>query len=285
MANINPDMRERTFRYIFYLFVAWIIFFSLAPIFWLLLTSLSSDPARLTTTPLSKILSSLTLKHYIFLFKEKPILIYLRNSAIVATATTVLTVAIGTLAAYAFARVKTPTFKLLKNIILLIGVFPGIVLLVPLFGLIVKMGLYDNLLGLILVYTAFNLPFAIWVLSRFFEMLPKDIEDAALLDGFSKPEIVFRFVIPMSLPAISSVSLLTFMAAWNEFLFALAFIPSQNLRTIPVGIATLTGISIYEIPWGEITAAVMIAIIPLIIATLILEKWIVYGLTAGAVKG
>ena len=282
---IGDERKLRMFRIAFWLFILWLIFFSIAPLLWLLLTSFSAKPDKLTAMSLGQLLSQLTLRNYVELFTRQPMLRYIMNSTFVATLTTILTVGLSTLAGYAFARVKTKPFIILKLLVLMIGVFPGIVLLVPLFGMVVKAGLYDNLIALAVIYTAFNLPFAIWVLSRFFEMMPRDLEDAAFLDGFSKPEIVFRFIMPLSLPAIASVALLTFMGAWNEFLFALTFLPSQSLRTIPVGIALITGATSYEIPWGQITAAVMIAIIPLIIATLIFERWIVYGLTAGSIKG
>ncbi len=272
-------------RWMFWCLICLLIFFSVAPLLWLLLTSFSANPDKLTAMTLGQIVRQLTFRNYVELFRSQPMLKYIINSTVVASITTFLTVSLATLAGYAFARVKTKIFNLMKLGILMIGVFPGIVLLVPLFGMMVKIGLYDNLLALALIYTAFNLPFGIWVLSRFFEMMPRDLEDAALLDGFSKPEIVFRFVVPLSLPAIASVALLTFMAAWNEFLFAFAFIQTQTLRTVPVGIALITGTTTYEVPWGQITAAVMIAIIPLIIATLIFERWIIYGLTAGAIKG
>jgi trehalose/maltose transport system permease protein len=153
------------------------------------------------------------------------------------------------------------------------------------FELIRSLGLYNNLLALTLSYLIFTLPFTVWVLTTFMRELPKELEEAAIVDGARPLAVVTKVFLPLMGPALATTGLLAFIAAWNEFLFALTFTLSSEMRTVPVAVALISGASAYELPWGNIMAASVIVTVPLIILVLIFQRAIVSGLTAGAVKG
>ena len=163
--------------------------------------------------------------------------------------------------------------------------FPQVAVLSGMFELIRWAGLYNNLAGLVLSYLIFTLPFTTWVLTTFMRQIPLDLEEAAIMDGAGVGTIIFRVFLPLLQPALISTGLLAFIAAWNEFLFALTFTLTNEQRTVPVAIALISGASEYELPWGHIMAASVIVTIPLILLVLMFQHRIVSGLTAGAVKG
>jgi trehalose/maltose transport system permease protein len=163
--------------------------------------------------------------------------------------------------------------------------FPQVAILSGLFELISWLGLYDSLWALVLSDLIFTLPFTVWVLVTFMRELPRELEEAALMDGAGVLTVIFRIFLPLLWPAVAATSLLAFIAAWNEFLFALTFTLSGEQRTVPVAIALISGASSYELPWGNIMAASVIVTVPLIVLVLIFQRQIVSGLTAGAVKG
>jgi trehalose/maltose transport system permease protein len=166
-----------------------------------------------------------------------------------------------------------------------VSMFPQIAVLSGMFELIRSLGLYNNLLSLTLSYMIFTLPFTVWVLTAFMRELPKELEEAAIVDGASPLTLVTRVFLPLMGPALVTTGLLAFIAAWNEFLFALTFTLSAEMRTVPVAIALISGASGHELPWGNIMAASIIVTVPLIALVLIFQRRIVSGLTAGAVKG
>ncbi len=258
--------------------------FSLAPFLWEVLTSLKS-PAEIFSTPITYLPIHLSLMSYIKVFTRYPFMRYILNSIIVAGGTTLLTVGVGAVAAYALARLRIKGSGLWQRIFLLVALFPPVILVIPLYEMIQKAGLMNNYLALILPYTALNLPFAIWVLTGFFKEIPLEIEEAAKVDGFSRFGILTRIILPLAAPALATTSILVFIFAWNEFLLALTFMTQPMMKTVPVGIALLSGASAYEIPWNQISAAVVATTLPLVIVVLFFQRKIIEGLTAGAVKG
>jgi ABC-type glycerol-3-phosphate transport system permease component len=158
-------------------------------------------------------------------------------------------------------------------------------LVIPVFIVMKQLSLVNNYLALILAYTALNLPFAVWMLHAAFRQIPKELDEAAVMDGFSPSAILYRIILPLSRPSLAVTAVLVFIFCWNEFILALSLMPSQSKYTVPVGIALLSGASSYEIPWGEINAAVALTTVPIILVIAAFQRWIIEGLTTGAVKG
>jgi trehalose/maltose transport system permease protein len=203
----------------------------------------------------------------------------------VATAVVALSLLIGVTAAYAFGRVAFRGRTVLLVTILAVSMFPQVAVLSGMFELIRWLGIYNTLPGLMLANLMLTLPFTVWVLTTFMRELPREIEDAALVDGATPWITVRRVFLPMMAPAAVTTGLLAFIAAWNEFLFALTFTLTNEQRTVPVAIALMSGSSAYELPWGVIMAASVIVTLPVIGLVLVFQRKIVAGLTAGAVKG
>ena len=218
-------------------------------------------------------------------FAEQPFGQNLLNSVLVAGGVVLLSLTVSLLAAYALGRVQFRGRGVLMMTILGVSMFPQVAILSGLFELISWLGLYDSLWALVLSDLIFTLPFTVWVLVTFMRELPRELEEAALMDGAGVLTVIFRIFLPLLWPAVAATSLLAFIAAWNEFLFALTFTLSGEQRTVPVAIALISGASSYELPWGNIMAASVIVTVPLIGLVLIFQRQIVSGLTAGAVKG
>ena len=226
-----------------------------------------------------------TFANYEAVMTEQPFARNILNSLIVPFSVVVLSLGLATFASYAFGRAKFKGRRLLLYTILGVSMFPQVAVLSGLFEIVRMFGLYNNLLSLIFSYMIFTLPFTVWVLTSFMRDLPVEIEEAAIMDGASSWIIVTKVFLPLLAPALVTTGLLAFIAAWNEFLFALSFTLTNEQRTVPVAIALITGASQYELPWGNIMAASVIVTVPLIILVLFFQKKLVAGLTAGAVKG
>jgi trehalose/maltose transport system permease protein len=228
-----------------------------------------------------------SLANYISLFTvaEQPFGRHLLNSIMVSTIVVALSIFLGVTAAYALGRINFKGKGLLLVTILGVSMFPQVAVLAGMFEMIRALGLYNRSLGLVLPYMIFTLPFTVWVLTTFMRQLPKELEEAAVMDGCGPWRIIFEVFMPLLWPALVSTGLLAFIAAWNEFLFALTFVIDNNHRTVPVSISLISGASAYEIPWGKIMAASVIVTLPLIGLVLVFQRKIVSGLTAGAVKG
>ena len=223
--------------------------------------------------------------NYLSVLGEGAFVRNIANSVVVAVVVVGLSLFIGVTAAFALGRVKFAGRKLLLLSILGISMFPQVAVLSGLFELIRFFGLYNSLPGLMLSYLIFTLPFTVWVLTTFIRELPKELEEAAIMDGATPWIIVRRVFLPLLWPALVTTGLLAFIGAWNEFLYALTFTLSPEQRTVPVAIALLSGASQFELPWGPIMAASVIVTIPVVSLVLIFQRKIVSGLTAGAVKG
>jgi ABC-type glycerol-3-phosphate transport system permease component len=231
--------------------------------------------------------SPAVLDHYNALFTERAFWLPIRNSLVVAGATTLFCVTIGSLCAYALARLRFRGKALLLGVILAVSMFPQIAIVSPLFLLLRSVGLIDTYPGLILPYLTFAMPLAVWLLVGYFRQLPAELEEAAMVDGASRFRAFREVIVPLALPGLAATAILTFVYSWNEFLFALSFTQSPDRYTVPVAITSFTGESgsAFDRPWGQIMAATVVVTVPLITLTLILQKRIVAGLTAGAVKG
>ena len=225
------------------------------------------------------------LANYAAVFTEQPFGRNILNSVVVAFVVVAISLGLGVTAAFALARVHFRGRGLLLVTILSVSMFPQVAVLSGMFELIRSLGLYNSLAGLILANMLLTLPFTVWVLTTFMRELPRELEDAAYMDGATPFQVIRYVFLPLLGPAMAATGLLAFIVAWNEFLFALTFTLSNEMRTVPVAIALITGASTYELPWGNIMAASVIVTIPLIALVLVFQRRIVAGLTAGAVKG
>lgn len=223
--------------------------------------------------------------NYEAVFVEQPFGRNILNSIVVAVAVVTISLTLAVTASFALARVAFRGRGLLLLTILSVSMFPQVAVLSGMFELVRALGLYNSLGALILSNLILTLPFTVWVLTTFMRQLPKELEEAAYVDGATPLEIVLKVFMPVLWPALVTTGLLAFIQAWNEFLFALTFTLSNEQRTVPVAIALITGGSQYELPWGNIMAASVIVTVPLIVLVLIFQRKIVGGLTAGAVKG
>ena len=271
-------------RFGFALLILSLVIFCLAPVLWQWLTSVKVN-ADIETTPNIYFPSRYTLSHYAELFARRPFWSYLGNSILVSVLSTLLCLGVGTPAAYAIARLKLPGKSFLLGLLLIVSLFPYILLFLGLLEVVRSLGLGNNYLALIVPYTAINLPLTILVMRSFFQQLPRDLEDAAKVDGYNTQQILSQILLPLTLPALVTTGILTFIFAWNEFLFALTFMTQETLKTVPVATAQLSGASQFETPYGPMAAATIVGTIPLVILVLFFQRKIVQGLTAGAVKG
>ena len=274
--------RKRLLTVAFYVIVALIIVYTVFPFYWAIVSSLKAGAAlfRVEFVPPDP-----AWDNYVSVFREQPFARNILNSVIVAFATVVLSLFLAVTAAYALGRVYFRGRGALLFVVLGVSMFPQVAVLSGLYETIRFLNLYNSLWALILSYLIFTLPFTVWVLTTFMRELPKELEEAAIVDGASPWQTIVSVFIPLMGPALATTGLLAFIAAWNEFLFALTFTLTNDMRTVPVAIALISGASQFELPWGNIMAASVIVTVPLIVLVLIFQRQIVSGLTAGAVKG
>lgn len=259
-----------------------IVAYSVFPFYWAIVSSLK--PASMLFS-VEFWPSEPTLQNYRDVFVGQPFGKNILNSVIVAVSTVALCLLLSVTAAYALGRVTFRGRGLLLMVILSVSMFPQVAVLSGMFELVSAMNVYNSLYGLVLSYMLFTLPFTVWILTTFMRELPKELEEAAIVDGASPWVIITRVFLPLLGPVFVTTGLLAFIAAWNEFLFALTFTLTNDMRTVPVAISLLSGNSQHELPWGLLMAASVIVTVPLIFMVLIFQKRIVSGLTAGAVKG
>nr|WP_230425641.1 carbohydrate ABC transporter permease [Spartinivicinus ruber] len=270
------------YKVFFYLFLLVVTVFSLFPFYYAIVTSLKSKSELFSVDLL---LNKIQLVNYQSVLSSESFLWSIANSVLVASAVVGISLLAAITAAYALGRIEFKGRRALLVIVLAVSMFPQVAVLAGLFEVIRWFDLYNNLLSLVISYTLFTLPFTVWVLTTFMRQLPKELEDAALIDGATPWTTLTRILMPLIWPAVITTGLLAFIAAWNEFLFALTFTLTDDQRTVPVAIALISGSSQHELPWGNIMAASVIVTIPLIILLLVFQRRIVSGLTAGAVKG
>ena len=269
-------------RVLFYLMVVVIMVFNLFPFLWALLSSFRPSPELFSTALMPK---SLTGEHYQTVFKDPRFVASLINSVIIAGCTVLISLALGRLCAYALGRLPFRFKGSVLYLVLTMTMFPQISVLSGLFVMLKTLDLFNTRQGLILTYLIFTMPFTIWVMTQYFRSLPRELEEAAYVDGASPLKVFWTILLPLTMPGLVSTGLLAFIAAWNEFLFALTFTVTDTMKTVPVAISQFSGSSSFEQPWGSIMAGSMVVTIPLVILVLIFQYRIVEGLTAGAVKG
>jgi multiple sugar transport system permease protein len=267
-----------------YLALGLALVFALAPVYWMVTISLKSEVDQFAMPPRWFFFTP-TLEHYYDAFVTRSFGQYLITSAIVSIVSTALALILGTLAAYSLARFRLP-YQLDRRVslwILSTRMFPAIVTAVPLFLMMRDLRLLNTRLSLIIVYTAFNLPFVVWMMRGFFAELPGDLEEAALVDGDSRLGALVRIMLPLVAPGLAATAVFCLIVSWNEFLFALVLTQTDAAMTLPVGIAGR--VTQYEIKWGVMSAAGTVAMVPILIFALAVQRYLVRGLSLGAVKG
>jgi trehalose/maltose transport system permease protein len=266
-----------------YLISAIVVILSLYPFVYAISTSLKTGNALFTADLFP---SNADLRNYRALFEGvQPFGKSLVNSIVVSFLTVAFAMLMGITAAYALGRIRFKGKGLLLVSLLGVSMFPQVAVLSGMFELIQSLGLYNKVLGLVVPYTIFTLPFTVWILTTFMRELPGELEEAAIMDGCGPLRIIFQVFMPLLWPALVSTGLLAFIGAWNEFMFALTFVVSDTERTVPVAISLIAGATAFEIPWGTIMAGSVIVTVPLLLLVFFFQKRIVSGLTAGAVKG
>jgi len=254
----------------------------LFPALWILFTSLKTE-AELTLKPITWLPQDPTLTNYVQAFSDQPLHVFLFNSFMVALLSTALTLFVAVLAAYALARLNLRYRGLILSLIIAVSTFPLVTLLVPLFEIMRALGLLNSWTALVLPYTVLSLPVCTLILVSFFEGIPRDLENAAVIDGCTRLGALFRVVVPLAAPGVFTAGILAFVNAWDEFLLALSFNSNPMLRTLPVGIQLYQGE--FAFPWPVISAALVVGIVPVAILIVIFQERVVSGLTAGGIKG
>jgi len=270
----------------FALLVAGILVFTIFPFFWAFISSIKPGE-ELFATPTRYIPANPTLENYRLVLENGNFQSALLNSVYVAVSVTALSLAIGSFAAYALARFKFRGRSAVLYAVLAMTMFPQIAVLGALFQMVNAFGLYNRLTALVITYLIFTLPFTVWVLSSFLKSVPVEIEEAAYVDGATPWDVYWKIMLPLAMPGMATTGILSFIAAWNEFLFALSFTQTPEKRTVTYAIQAFSTSTagLYEIPWGQMMAASVLVTVPLIAIALIFQRHILAGLTAGSVKG
>lgn len=279
----RADVLRRRSRQRLLVLVALVVgsLFSALPVLWMLLSSFKSNteifeyPPRLVT-------ESFSFDAYVSILTDPGKVRFFVNSYFIALSVTLLTLLVAVLAAYALSRYDFRGKRALSVVIVSVQAVPPITLLIPYFGLMVSLQLYDTYQGLILTYMVFTLPYAIIMMTGYFNTLPRELDEAVKVDGAGPLTALFRVLVPISVPGLVSVGVYTFMIAWNEYLFALTLTRTQDMRTVPIGIQLLMGQHSYE--WNEMMAMSVLGCIPVLVLFLFFQRYFMGGMTAGAVK-
>lgn len=268
----------------FILLIVTILLYTLFPFYWAIVSSLKTNQEIVRPNPAMWPMSP-TLDNYRNVFSDASFMRALANSAIVSTTVVVLSLVFGTLTAYAMARLHFRGRVFFMYLILSMTMFPGIAIIGALFQLMRRFNAYDTLWGLVVVYLSFALPFTVWVLANFFRAMPPDLEQAALVDGATQMVALRQILLPLAIPGMVTTGLLAFIEAWSEFLYARTFTISEKAKTVQIAISDFTGNTQFEVPFGTRMAAAVVVTIPLLIGVMLVQKRIISGMTAGAVKG
>lgn len=273
---------RRLFRWVGNALLAVLLVWTLVPFYWMVATSLKKDREiygfEATLVPRQP-----TLDAYRRLFQQTPFVRYVRNSTIIAASTTVASLVFGCLGAYALARLRFPGRRLIARGLVFTYLVPPSLLFIPLFAVMSTFRLTDTHEGLVLAYLGFTVPFCTWLLMGYFRSVPLELEEAALVDGCSRLGALARVILPMSLPALAVVAFFSFTQAWNEFLYANVFVNSVDVRTITTGLTLFIIEDVFF--WGPMMGAAFLSTIPPVLIYLVFQRWVVKGLTLGAVKG
>jgi multiple sugar transport system permease protein len=267
----------------FFIYVGLLIglIYAFFPVLWMLFASLKSNTEIFSLPP--RLLPEIfTLKSYINIFLDPVKVRFFLNSYLVALCVTLLSLTVAILSGYSFSRHKFKLKKTLNLFIIATQTVPPITLLIPYFGIVVALRLYDTYLALILTYMVFTLPYAILMMTGYFNTLPKELDEAVMVDGGSNFFALWRVLVPNAVPGIVATGVYTFLLSWNEFLFALTLTKSTNMRTVPIGIQLLMGQHAYE--WNEMMAMGILGSFPILVLYLVAQRYFLAGMTAGAVK-
>ena len=252
------------------------------PIYWMVVTSLKYDK-EIYGYEATLIPQKPTLSNYATVFRQTPYLLFLRNSVVVAVGSTVLSMVIACLGAYAIARLNFPGRAFLARGLVFTYLVPTSLLFIPMFALMSALRLTDSLHGLIIAYLGFDVPFCTWLLMGYFKSVPVELEESALVDGCNRVSALIRIVLPLSLPALVVVTFFSFTHAWNEFLYAHVFTSTNSARTVTTGLVNFMSQDVFL--WGPLMAATIMSALPPVLMFLVLQRWVVKGLTLGGVKG
>ena len=280
MASLNRSRKIGNVLTYFMTFVY--LFFGLAPIVWLVITSLKTE-AEIVSTTLTYYPHSPTFQNYIDVWNQSGLLNLMSNSLLTTFYTVVLCVIVGTLASYSFSQYKFPGKQGLLVFYLVVRMFPAVLMIIPLFLIMRFFGLLDTSLGLAIAYTSFLMPLFIWMMKGFFDAVPVELEKAARIDGCTRLGALVRVVMPLVRNGLAATAIFVAIAAWNEYMFALMLTTSAGSRTWPVGLQLMIGE--FQLPWGLLAAGGVVSIIPVFLLFAIVQRTMVRGLTAGAVKG
>jgi multiple sugar transport system permease protein len=263
--------------------VALLIAYALFPILWMLSTALKPQAEIRTADP--RILPShLDWEHFRLVLVESNFLLYMRNSAVVATSVTLATLIVATMAGYSFSRFQQLPGITLAGVGMIVGqMIPGVLLIVPLYITMKTLGLLDTRWSLILTYTTFTVPLSTLMLKGFFDQVPVEVEEAAQIDGCRPTHVLWRIVLPLAVPGLMTTALYAFVQAWNEFLFGYTFITQDDRRTLTPGMADFIGI--WTVDWGALMAAAVLGLLPVTLAYLYLQRYLIAGISTGATKG
>ena len=264
--------------------ITWPIVLVIAfPLLWMLITSVK-PAAELFSTPPTLLPGTITFEHYARVLQDTPFLQYFANSMILATSTTLVVIVIAVLGAYSLVRFAYPGRETLASLVLFTYLLPSVVLISPLYLMLVSIGLANTLASLVIAYTTFSLPYALWLLRSFMAGIPQDLESAAMVDGASRMGAFVDVVLPQALPGIISTALFTFILAWNEYLYALVLVNSDEARPLTTGVMTML-VSAFNIEWSLLMAASVLMSVPLIIIFAFFQRYLTSGFGAGGVKG
>jgi multiple sugar transport system permease protein len=260
-----------------------LMLFVVLPLYWMVVTSIKPNSAAFAIPP-QFFPKHPTFENYINQLKDQTgFLTYFFNSVVISLATTVLSIIVAVLAGYAFSRFRFPFKRWIFIAILASQMFPATLMIVGIYTFFRKIHLLDTYLGLILAFTSFSLPFAIWMMEGFFNTVPRSLEQAAMIDGSSRFGTLWRVILPLTAPGILAVGVYSFLNSWNNLLFALSLASSQNMRTVPPGFL-LTYVGEFQYYWADAMAGSVIVILPMVIVFILLQRYLVQGMTSGAVK-
>lgn len=277
-------MRGTRLRYIWPSALAWAIVGAVAfPLIWMVLTSVKPQ-TELFRIPPTFLPQTITFEHYRRLLTETPFLTYFRNSMVLAVTTTIVVIAIATVGAYSLVRFRYPGRELLATLVLFTYLLPSVAVIIPLYLMMVSVGLANTIASLVIAYTTFALPYALWLLRSFMAGIPEDLESAALVDGASRMGAFIDVILPQALPGIVSTALFTFILCWNEYLYALVLVNSESVRPLTTGTINML-ITAFNIDWSLLMAASVMMSLPLIVIFAGLQSRLTRGFGAGAVKG
>ncbi|MEO0979343.1 MAG: carbohydrate ABC transporter permease [Pseudomonadota bacterium] len=265
-----------------YLALAGYVAFALFPLYWLAKIAVTPDKL-IFSEGTALVPSRFTFENFQTVLLQTDFLAYFRNSLIVSLGTAAVTTMIAAAAGYAFSRFDFRGKRLIIALMLITQMFPLLMIIAPIYKIVATLGLLNSLTSLIIVYTAFNIPFATFLMQSFFDGIPKDLEEAGMIDGCTRFQALRKIVLPLTLPGLGATLGFIFTAAWSELLFALMLINSNDAMTFPVGL--LTFVSKFSVDWGQMMAAGVLALVPSCLFFIFIQRYLVQGLTTGAVKG